>query len=204
MALSVHDRWSYKLARRRVLLADARARSAPAALIKLRELQVAQARRVMNRHPGPAVSVSSAGVNLVARFEGFRAYPYQDVNGKWAIGYGDTLGITAHTPPYPRAYAYSRLRERLNRDYLPAVLAAAKAGGVKLRQNQIDALVSLAYNVGTGVVGSKSQIGIDLRHGLVKNVSRDFLLYDRAGGTALPGLLARRKAERDLFDGAAK
>src|SRR4051794_41147845 len=59
----------------------------------------------------PISSISDAGVAFIASFEGFRSAPYWDALGRcWTIGFGETHGITAHTPPVTRADALAKLR----------------------------------------------------------------------------------------------
>lgn len=161
------------------------------------------ARRVgqLKAPPKPPKSVSQGGVALVARFEGFRSWPYRDAVGVWTIGYGETRGVGPTTKPWSQAYAAQQLKDRLNRDFLPAVLAAAQAGGLTLRQHEIDALTSLAYNLGPGIFGADHSIGAALRRGDRAAAANAFLLYDKAGGKTLPGLSARRREERALFLG---
>lgn len=140
-------------------------------------------------------SVSDAGVSLVAEFEGFSSKPYRDPVGIWTIGYGETKGITANTKPWTREYAAKQLRERLNRDYMPAVIAA----NPKLTQNQLDGFTSFVYNVGPGGVASNAKVGRALRAGNVRAAADAILEWDKAGGRRLAGLTRRRRAERALI-----
>jgi len=95
--VGVRERWLAKLKVRRGLLARARASvvywgrragsahgrqmlEAARARYALRERQVAEAERVVDRH-SPVSSMSDRGVAFVAGFEGFRAQPYRDAKG---------------------------------------------------------------------------------------------------------------------------
>lgn len=201
---TILSRWRARLTIRQRLAAAARKRfiwhptAANRATLKKRREQIAFAERVVDRHTS-VTGMSPAGVELVARFEGFRSRPYRDAVGVWTIGYGETKGVGPNTPPMTQSAARELLRVRLNRDYLPPVLAAAKAGGLQLAQNELDALVSLSYNLGGGVFSSGHTIGDALRSGSRARVAASFLIYDRAGGNVLPGLTRRRQAERALF-----
>ena len=138
---------------------------------------------------------SKRGLELIEQFEGFRANRYLDAVGVPTIGFGTTA---ADVRPLPatcnRAQAEAWLADNVARKYEPAV----RALGVPLNQNQFDALVSLAYNLGPGVFGW--QIGTDLRKRDYKAASADFMHYVYAGGRKLQGLVNRRAAERRLFD----
>ena len=64
----------------------------------------------------------------------------------------------------------------------------------QLNDNQRDALISFAFNCGTGCLKT-------LCKGRTLAQVRDAMaLYNKAGGKVLPGLERRRKAEQALFD----
>lgn len=69
---------------------------------------------------------------------------------------------------------------------------------VPLTQNQFDALVSFAYNLGLGTLEHSSLL-IKLNQKNYSGAADVFLLYDHAGGKVVQGLLNRRTAERALF-----
>jgi lysozyme len=142
----------------------------------------AYAQRVVDRH-SPVSSVSTEGLDLIRGFEGFRSEPYRDAVGVWTIGYGETAGIGP----------------RVNRDYLKPVLTLAKTVGLELKQNEADALASLAYNVGPGVFEKGRTMGDAIRSRNRDRIADAFLLYDHAGGRVLEGLTRRRRRERELF-----
>lgn len=163
-----------------------------------RRLQVQEADHAISRL-SRVTGVSDRGARLVAAFEGFRGRPYRDPVGVWTIGYGETQGVNASTGPWTEWYARRRLRQRLDRDYLPPVLATAKAAGLVLKQHEADALASLVYNLGPGILRKGSTMGDALRSRNRSRIADAFLVYTRAGGQVLPGLVRRRNAERHLF-----
>lgn len=136
------------------------------------------------------MQLSERGANFIANFEGFRSSPYWDVN-HWSIGYG----THSHEGdgPVTRKQAMNRLLNHVDEHYAPAV----RALGVKLNQNQFDALVSLAYNLGPGVM--EGPVGDRLKQGRYSDAANAMLAYNRAGGQVLPGLTRRREEERRLF-----
>lgn len=141
--------------------------------------------------------VSRRGVDLVARFEGFKSCPYRDAVGTWTVGYGHTEGVTRSSKCISRRRARRLLRRELNRKYLPAVRALPTFR--RLNQHQVDALVSFVYNVGPGGIAADTQVGKALRSGHFGVAARHLLDWDRAGGKTLAGLTRRREAERHLF-----
>lgn len=69
---------------------------------------------------------------------------------------------------------------------------------VPLTQNQFDALVSFAFNVGTGNFGKSSLLRY-LNKGEYSAAANEFRKWNKAGGKVLPGLTRRRKEEMELF-----
>lgn len=139
-------------------------------------------------------TISSAGIALIASFEGFVGHPYRDAVGVWTIGYGHTAGVGPNTPNITQAQAQALLRRDLEHTYVPPV---RRVKG--LNQHQFDALVSVVYNLGPGVIGPGHTLGDALARGDLRAAADAILLYDKAGGRTLPGLTRRRKAERQLF-----
>jgi len=117
----------------------------------------------------------------------------------WTIGYGETVGVGPHTPCWTQKAAAERLRTRVNRDYLAPVLKLTRAVGMDLKQNEADALASLVYNVGPGVLNKGKSVGDAIRARNRTQIANSFLLYDHAGGRTLEGLTRRRRRERQLF-----
>lgn len=156
------------------------------------------AQRVVDRHT-PVAGVSGKGLDLIKGFEGFRSCPYRDAVGVWTIGYGETAGIGPRTPCWTQQAAERRLEARVDRDYMKPVLTLAKAVGLDLKQNEADALASLVYNVGPGVLNKGKTMGDAIRARNREQIANSFLLYDHAGGRTLEGLTRRRRRERQLF-----
>jgi lysozyme len=168
------------------------------ALRTLREHQVAQARAVLARHPGEVAGLSAEGLAFIAGREGFRARPYRDAVGVPTIGYGETQGVRPGMV-WTRAHALAQLKTRAERDYGRPVLAAAKAAGITLSQHEYDALVSLTYNLGAGILEPGRTMGDALRSKSRQRIAGAFLVYDKADGRRLLGLTLRRRAERAAF-----
>jgi GH24 family phage-related lysozyme (muramidase) len=171
------------------------------ARVALRKAQGTNSDRLATPQAG-VFSVSDAGIAFIVGFEGFSAKPYWDAIGSvWTIGYGETKGVTANTPPVTRAQALARLRARVNHDYLAPVLHVASAQGLHLRACEADALASLAYNCGPGVCDADRTMGNALRSKNRRAIADAFLVYDKGGKPAAPiaGLTRRRNAERAMF-----
>lgn len=143
--------------------------------------------------------VSVPGLAAIQRHEGLRLDAYQDSAGVWTIGYGSTKYADG-TPVrqgdmlQSNAAADALFRETL-REYESAV---SRSVLVPLSQPQFDALVSLAYNIGTQAFRDSTLLKRLNTHDYA-GAANEFLRWNKAGGQALEGLRRRREAERALF-----
>lgn len=137
--------------------------------------------------------IGQAGLNLIKQFEGCRLTAYQCSAGVWTIGYGHTAGVYKGMK-ITQAQADTFLKQDIvkfekyinNPSYVPFT--------EQLNQNQFDALVSFAFNLGQGNVKK-------LCTGRVMNqIPSAMQQYCKAAGKTLPGLQRRRKAEAALYN----
>lgn len=146
-------------------------------------------------------TTSQAGIDLITSFEGYYANWYLDPVGVRTVGYGHTderipKGISV---PLSREEALDLLRHDLA-GYEAAVRRLVK---VPLSQPQFDALVSFAFNVGTGALASSTLLRrLNARD--YRAAAAQFAKWVHGGGQVLPGLVRRRQAEAALFQSAAK
>jgi lysozyme len=141
------------------------------------------------------MTTSDTGLHFIAGHEGLRLQSYQDSVGVWTIGYGHTSKVK-QGQTITEAEALAFLRE----DLAIAEKAVNTTITAKLSQNQFDALVSLAFNIGAGAFSS-STLARRFNQGRILEAADAFLVWCHGGGMTLPGLLKRRKDERALFLG---
>lgn len=142
--------------------------------------------------------ISDKCLNLVKKYEGCRLTAYQDEVRVWTIGYGITnadKGITGKSihkgMKISKDTAEKWLRESLTKKYLPLVLKYDKQ--YDFNQNEIDALVSFAYNIGS--IKQLTANGTRSR----ATIAAKMMQYNKAGGKVYRGLTRRRTEEKDLF-----
>jgi lysozyme len=140
--------------------------------------------------------VSPAGVALIRAFEGFSSKPYRCPAGVWTIGYGATKGVTATTPPMTLAEAEARLAK----DVASFAVGVCKLLTREPLQHQLDAMVSLAYNIGIGAF-STSRVLKHYNAGEFKKAALAFRSWVFASGKFTPGLARRRESELTMFQG---
>lgn len=147
-----------------------------------------------------ALTTSSVGLNLIKSFESFKSNPYLPTpNDKPTIGYGTTL----YPNGIPVKLGDPSITEDQATEYLSAVLKPLekqinKSVTIDLAQNQFDALISFAYNVGIGNFLNSTLLK-KLNSDFVESAADQFLVWDKQAGNVLAGLLRRREAERALF-----
>ncbi|HWA59734.1 MAG TPA: glycoside hydrolase family protein [Caulobacteraceae bacterium] len=91
----------------------------------------------------PRHQVSRSAVSLIKRFEGFRAKSAQLDDGRWTIGYGHTK-----TAREGAEIAEADAEALLLYDLINVAHAVNEWTYAPLNQNQFDALVSFAFNIG--------------------------------------------------------
>lgn len=142
--------------------------------------------------------ISANGLALIKRFEGCKldAYPDPASQGDpWTIGWGST---GADIKPGVK-WTQAQCDDRLAADAQCVALEVDKLiGPVATTQNQFDALVSFAYNLGTGALAGSTLLR---RHkaGQFGDAAKQFLLWDHAHGKVMAGLTRRRAAEAQLY-----
>lgn len=139
------------------------------------------------------MKTSARGLKAIIQFEGFRSQAYLDPVGIPTIGYGFIEGVKMGDT-ITRAQADARLGRELA-GYELAVMQATKG---QVNQNQFDALVSLAWNIGKAGMAKSSVIKAHNR-GDYQAAARAFGLWNKAGGKVLPGLTHRRAAEAAMY-----
>lgn len=143
--------------------------------------------------------VNQDTINLIKKWEGFRARAYRDAVGIWTIGYGTTARAGVGIDPKPgmditEVEAEYYLEKAVNKfadDIRNAIT-------VEINENEFGAFVSLAYNIGPTAFKRSSA----LRHfnaGNKKKACANIALWNKAGGKVLRGLVNRRKEEQELF-----
>ena len=138
-------------------------------------------------------TLSENGMALIKKFEGcnLTAYKVQESDEYYTIGYGhygsDVEEDQTITDEEATALLYTdcdRFITHVN-NYMSIY---------NFNQNQFDALVSFAFNVGNIKTLTKSGTAS------IEDISADMLLYCKSNGVTLQGLVNRRKAEHELFN----
>lgn len=137
------------------------------------------------------MKTSKNGIEMIKKFEGLRLRAYKCPAGVYTIGYGHT-GSVAPNMKISKETAEKFLIDDLKKfeNHVNEINVKYK---YRFNQNEFDSLVSFAFNIGN--------IRQLTANGTRKKsvIAEKMLLYTKAGGVTLKGLVNRRKAEHDLF-----
>ena len=146
------------------------------------------------------MNINKEGLDLIKSFEGCRLVAYDDlqpnktithisqVKGTLTIGYGHTAGVTVG-----QVISQTQAENMLKSDMTKYEKYVTDNVKITLNENQFSALVSFCYNCGVGNLRTL------VRNRTAEQIAEAILLYNKASGQVLKGLVRRREAERKLF-----
>lgn len=132
-------------------------------------------------------------LNQMMVFEGLRLTAYRDAAGVLTIGYGHTKGVREGDRISP-FWAKEMLQDDLH-----SVEFEVKALDVARTEGQLDALVSLAFNIGIGRLKGSTLLKVIRNGGTRNQIKKEFKRWVYAGGRRLKGLELRREWEARRF-----
>ena len=142
--------------------------------------------------------VSPSGVDLICNFEGLRLKAYDDGVGVWTIGFGTTKYPNGIRVKKGDTCTLDQAKAYMQNDLKSFEQTVNNTVKVPLNQNQFDALVSLAYNIGTNAF-SKSTLVKKLNANDIRGAADQFDVWVNAGGKRMQGLVNRHAKEKALF-----
>lgn len=134
------------------------------------------------------------GVDLIKSFEGWEPKAYMCPANVLTIGYGST---GPHVKP-GMVITRERGETLLRADLARFEAAVTRQVTTAVSQNQYDAMVSLAFNIGISAFG-KSSVLREVNARNFESAANKFALWNKGGGKVLPGLVRRRAAEAAMF-----
>ena len=143
--------------------------------------------------------INAKGLEIIKRYEGCSLNVYRDPIGIWTIGYGSIFGLDLNRVDRShRAITEDEATSLLFRECQEAERAIARLVRVQLTSNQVSALISLVFNVGSGNF-QRSTMRMKLNRRDYIGAANEFWKWRRAGGRILKGLVRRRASEEQLF-----
>ncbi|MGP6856817.1 lysozyme [Klebsiella pneumoniae] len=132
---------------------------------------------------------SVEGLKLIADYEGCRLQPYQCSAGVWTDGIGNTRGVVPGKTITERQAAGNFIT-----NVLRVEAALARCVAVSMPQQVYDALVSLAFNVGTGNACGSTMVAL-LKQGRWREACGQLPRWVYVKGVFNQGLDNRRQRE---------
>jgi lysozyme len=145
------------------------------------------------------MKVSKNGLNLIKKHEGLRLKPYLCPAKKATIGYGNTYyedGTAVKITD--EAITLERAENLLSTMVDKFAKQVSSSLAVNVSQNQFDALVSFAYNIGIGNFTTSTLLKKTNKSDF-NGAANEFKRWNKSGGIVLSGLVKRREEEEKLF-----
>lgn len=141
------------------------------------------------------MKISDKGLQIIKDFEGCELTAYKCPAGIWTIGFGHTGKVNGKVIRKGMTITELKATELLKEDVAKFEKAVLKYNSkYNWNQNQFDALVSFAFNI-----GSIDQLTANGTR-TIAEISAKIPAYNKANGQTLAGLTRRREAEKELFD----
>jgi len=157
------------------------------------------------------VKVSQKCIEQIKKDEGVRNRPYQCPALLWTCGVGHVIDPSHAKVPFAnrkqlpipdgwdRVLSAEEIDEILKKDLNRFEAGVLRLIKVKLTQGQFDGLVSFSFNVGLGNL-QNSTLRMKLNRGDYEGAAEQFLVWTKAGGKVLKGLVIRRTHEKEMFE----
>lgn len=142
------------------------------------------------------MKTSNSGRTIIKGFESLelKAYPDPGTGGKpWTIGWGHTKGVK----PGDRI-TLEQAEAFFSEDLAVFELTVNSSIKRAVTQNQFDAMVSLAFNIG-GPNFAQSTLVKKFNIGDMQGAAAEFPKWRNSAGKVMPGLVKRRAEEREMF-----
>jgi len=144
--------------------------------------------------------ISKKGLDLIKKFEGLKLKPYLCSAGVPTIGYGNTLYENGKKVSLKDTIiTEQRATELLSHSLKNLEQHVDSFCRDDINQNQFDALVSFAFNLGPYNLKSSTLLKKVNKNPNDPTIRDEFMRWTKAGGKVLKGLVERRKCEADLY-----
>lgn len=140
-------------------------------------------------------------IDLIKQFEGIYLQSYKCPASVWTIGYGSTFYENGKKVKEGEKITLKRADELLSWE---VSMIASRMPDIIVNQNQYDALISFAYNVGMGALNRSTLLQKVIANPDDETIRDEFMKWCKARVNGelriLKGLQRRRKAEADLYE----
>lgn len=146
------------------------------------------------------MKLDKKGLDLIAEFEGLSLKPYLCSAKVPTIGYGSTFyengtKVKLTDAPITKQRAEQLLKNTADKFADKVAVLITKP----VTQNQFNALVSFAFNVGVSALKVSTLLKLVNNNPNDGNIAKEFLKWNKAGGRVVQGLTNRRIKESALY-----
>jgi lysozyme len=145
------------------------------------------------------MELSQKGKDLIMQFEGLKLTAYQDSVGIWTIGFGNIYYENNVAVKKGDIITHNRAIELFNLIVKRFEVGVDELVTSNVNQNQFDAMVSLAYNIGINNFKNSSLLKMVNNGPSNSSIYLQFLRWNKAKGKVIEGLTRRRMAESNLY-----
>jgi len=148
------------------------------------------------------MKASLNAVKLIQSFEGLELKAYVDPASGGepiSIGYGTTIYPDGRKVKLGDKCTKEQAEQYLAHDIDKFAVGVNRVVVSKVNQNQFDALVSFAYNVGLGNLKSSTLLKKVNANPNDLTIKKEFAKWNKAAGKVMNGLVRRRAAESALY-----
>lgn len=170
-------------------------------------------------NPARVYETSDRMKEFIRRREGYVPLPYRDAGKAWAVGYGhnivvgdiinglrvtssDIKDLDRSEGKLIRGQAIfvdkSEAEELFEKDLNKFEDSVRRSVTTDITQGQFDAMVSFAYNLGTGAYEDSSMLR-RVNERRFEEVPSEWMRWTHVGQVVKPGLVTRRKQELEFF-----
>lgn len=149
---------------------------------------------------------SNRCLKLMQSYEQLRTLPYDDQTSRLTekycpgatIGYGHLIKDQDEFEKFKNGISHSTASVIFEYDLYKYIQTVRTNVRVDLTQNEFDALVMMAFNI--GIQGFKKSTVLEIINGLrTKNLRTSWLSFRYSQGKIMQGLINRRTSEMDVF-----
>lgn len=144
------------------------------------------------------MNIGQKGIALIKHFEGCRLTAYKCPAGIWTIGYGHTGYVSGKKIKEGMTITQQGADTLLSQDISLFVKAVNASLTGTITQNQFDALVSFAYNIGINAFKISTLLKL-VNQKKFNLIHDEFLKWDKVNKKSCEGLKNRRIKESELF-----
>lgn len=153
----------------------------------------------------PRPNAVKIAAEVIKEFEGYSSKPYLCPSGIPTIGYGNTRYLNGERVTMDDPEIDKKEAEKMLLDTVKFVEKDVKnVLEHKLKAHKMAALISFTYNVGIGALSNSTLLAWVNSNPDYSEIPSQFRRWNRGGGRVLKGLIRRREAEIELWEGTSR